>query len=466
MSESKSAKAVDTIQEQLAQYASTLDYADLTPEAVDAVKGRLIDTFGATLAGFLTEPSRIARALAAQRPSPNGATVIGTYSKTTPDMAAFVNGTAARYVEMNDIYRWPGSYEGHPSDVVAPVLAIAEHVRASGRELILATILAYEVYLRISDVFHNKAFDHTIFCTVASAAAAARLLRLSGEQIAHAISMAVVPNNVLRQVRYDDLTMWIAVASGHAGRAGVFAAQLAQAGMEGPHLPFEGKAGWCDHVARERFTLGAMGGRGVRFKVQDTIIKQRPGTSTTLACILAGEKIAGAIAGIKDIERVTVEVYQRAKMRAGSDEHAWNPTNRETANHSIPYVLAATLLDGTVTPRSFNDARLWDPELRALMKRIEVVENEEFTRLNERVPVEHHMRVTVVTAKGEGLVGEAGGAKGDMMTPKSDAEIIAKFRNLTDDCLGSKRAEHALERLWRLDEMENAAEIPPLFAFC
>jgi len=465
VSESKSAKAVDTIQEQLAQYASTLDYADLTPEAVHAAKVRLIDTFGANVAGFLTEPSRIGRALAAQTPSPNGATVIGTYSKTTPDMAAFVNGTAARYVEMTDIYRWPGSYEGHPSDVVAPVLAIAEHVRASGRELILATILAYEVYLRISDRFHNKGFDHTIFCTVASAAAAARLLRLSSEQIAHAISMAVVPNNVLRQLRYDDLTMWIAVASGHAGRAGVFAAQLAQAGMEGPHLPFEGKAGWCDHVARERFTLGAMGGRGAGFKVHDSIIKQRPGTSTTLSSILAGEKVAGAIAGIKDIERVTVEVYQRAKIR-GADEHAWNPPNRETANHSIPYVLAATLLDGTVTPRSFNDARLWDPDLRELMQRIEVVENDEFTRLNERVPVEHHTRVTVVTARGERLVGEAGGAKGDMMTPKGDAEIIAKFRNLTDDCLGSKRAESALERLWRLEEMKSAAEIPPLLAFC
>src|SRR6185295_16624742 len=100
-------------------------------------------------------------------------------------------------------------------------------------------------------------------------------------QLAHAISMAIVPNNCLKQVRTGHLSMFKATQAGQAGRAGVFAALLARAGMEGPHLPFEGKAGWCDHVARERFMFKAFGGPGTRFKIQDTLIKLRPACGRT-----------------------------------------------------------------------------------------------------------------------------------------------------------------------------------------
>jgi 2-methylcitrate dehydratase len=176
-------------------------------------------------------------------PDPDGATVIGTRTKTTADMAAFVNGTMARYPEFIDSYHGPGSGHGHVSEVIAPVLAAAEHVRASGRDFITAVVVAYEVFIRISDVFHNNhAFDSGNLGCIGSAAAASKLFGLTHEQIAHAISMAVVPNNILHQVSRDHKTMFKSVAAGQAGRAGVFAAMLARAGMEGPHLPFEGKA--------------------------------------------------------------------------------------------------------------------------------------------------------------------------------------------------------------------------------
>ena len=157
-------KAVDSIQQRLTSYACGLNYDGLSPEAIHAAKVRIIDTLGALIGGFFGEPCRIARNLAAQMPNPGGATVIGTRMKTTPDMAAFVNATTARYVEMNDTYHWPGSSDGHPSDVVTPVLAAAEHAQVSGREFITGVVLAYEVFLRISDVFHNRGFDHTNFC--------------------------------------------------------------------------------------------------------------------------------------------------------------------------------------------------------------------------------------------------------------------------------------------------------------
>ena len=128
-------RPVDAIQQYLARYACELDYRDLPQDVVHAAKARVIDELGVAIAGFPGEPLRIARTLIAKMPVPNGATVIGTRIKTTPDLAAFVNASNAHYVEMQDVYHWPGEIErhqllapyGHPGDVVMPVLAMAEY---------------------------------------------------------------------------------------------------------------------------------------------------------------------------------------------------------------------------------------------------------------------------------------------------------------------------------------------------
>ena len=274
---------------------------------------RIIDTLGALIGGFFGEPCRIARNLAAQAPDPAGATVIGTRMKTSPDMAAFTNATTSRYIELMDSYHWPGSLTGHASDTTTPVLAAAEHAHADGRKFMTGVVLSYEVFLRFCDALHDMSFDNTNFACLGTAIAAGKMFDLSAPQLAHCISMAVVPNNVLRQVRTGHLSMFKAAAPGQAGRAGVFAALLARAGMEGPHLPFEGKAGWCDHVAGNRFALDTMGGNGTPYSIMDTRIKIRPAAGPAIASILAAEKIAPL--RINDVEQVTVELHKMALER-------------------------------------------------------------------------------------------------------------------------------------------------------
>jgi 2-methylcitrate dehydratase len=273
--------------------------------------------------------------------------------------------------------------------------------------------------------------------------------------------MAVVPNVILRQVRQGQ-SVWKVVASGHAGRAGVFAALLARAGMEGPHLPFEGKAGWCDHVARERFTLDKLGGKDEPFRLLETQIKHRPALSETISSVLAAERITPRC-NPASVRRVKIEVYARAKEACGTDPQLWTPATRTKADHSIPYVIAATLIDGTVTPRSYNDAHLKDPRLQGLIKTVEVVENTEFT-LAYKQKHEHHTRVTVELDNGEKRIGISGGGADDLSAPKTDAEIEAKFRMLTEDVMSVRRVDDALRQLWKLEEIPNVAVIPALFA--
>ena len=455
---------MDTTQQRLLDYALGLGYESITSRAAHEAKVRVIDTLAALAGGFEGEACGIARRMAARMPDPDGATVVGTAIRTTPDMAAFANATAARYVELNDVYHWPGSAGGHPSDVVMPLLGVAEHARAGGPDLIAAVVLAYEIYLRLSDAIGRTHFDCANFACIGVAVASGRLLGLTRAQTGHALSMAAVPNNILRRVRTGHLSMWKAVTAGHAGKAAVFAALLAREGMDGPTQPFEGRSGWSEHIAGKRFALEVMGGDGVPFKIEDTMIKPRSSCATTISSILAAEKVAPLLRNrIADVERVTVETYGRAKAGMGTGEHHWNPDSRETADHSIPYVVAAALIDGTVTPRQFDEAHLRDPGLRALLARIEVVANDDFTRAYEKVPVEHHTRVNVLTRGGERLVGEAGGDKGDLAQPKSDAEIGEKFRGTVEAFLGPRRARAMLERLWELDRMERVAEIPQGF---
>jgi 2-methylcitrate dehydratase len=455
----------DRIQSHLSGYAAQLQYKDLDAETVHAVKVRVIDTLGALIGGFFGEPCRAARDVAALMPQSGGASLIGTRLMSAPDVAAFVNGTTARYVEMNDVYHWPGSSGGHPSDVLTPVLGVAEHTHASGKEFIVAVALAYEIYLRMSDAVHTPGFDCANFACMGSALGAGKLLQLSAEQLAQCLSMAVVPNNALNQARTGHLSMWKAVAAGQAGRAGVFAALLAAAGMKGPQAPFEGKAGWCNHVAKGSFSLGAFGGNSAPFKINDTLIKPRASCATTISSILAAEKTSVSLADTAQIEKVTVEVYERAKIGMGTGEHHWNPDSRETADHSIPYVVAAAIIDKRLTPQSFGDARLWSNELRQLLPKIEVVSNDAFTAAYERVPVQHQTRVTVKLKSGERLVGEAGGDKGDLSQSKTDAQIEEKFGALAEGVLGARRVKAVLSELWNLEHIADIAQIPPRLVF-
>lgn len=448
----------DEIQARLAEYAAEFSYEALTPQAINTAKTRVIDTLGTLVCGFFAEPCRIARMLAV--PLRDGSTVIGTSIRTTPDLAAFANATAARYVEMTDAYHW-----GHPSDVIMPLLAVAERVGASGRDFIATIVLAYEVYQRMADVT-SKGFDNTNFCLLGAAVGAAKLLSLPATQIAHCISMAAVSNSMLRQVRLGHQSMFKTVATGYMGRAAVQAALMAQAGMEGPSRPFQGEAGWCAHVGGRALKADdiVLGGGTVPFKILETRVKMRSSVGTTISSVLAAENI-GQLGRVEDVERIIVEVYRRALDTVGVGSHLWQPESREIADHSIPYVVAVALMDGTVTPRSFDAAHLCNPQLHALMQKIAVVENLEFTSANERTPPEYPTRVTVRRLDGTEVVGTSGGDRKEIAVVYSNDQIADKFRGFTEEYLGATRVNAVLERLWRLEGLSSVVEIPPALCF-
>ena len=464
MNEMSTPLQTDSLQDRITAFASGLSYAALSTEEIAATKCRIIDTFAATFTGFFSDVAQNARRYAVEFPAPDGATIIGTRTRTTPETAAFVNAIASRQAEWNDVYMSRGGGGAHPSDVTLPILAAAEYAGASGREFMTAVVIAYEIYLGISDVARIAGFDQSNIAGIAVAAAAGRVLGLTAEQLHHAVAICAVANNPLQQTRRAQLSMWKAAAAGQAGKAGVSAALMASAGFEGPQFPFEGVAGWNKVVAKNEFTVRGLDPTRGPYRIVDSLIKPRASCAVTMSSIFAAEDAAKKVRA-QDVEHVLVEVYQSAKDGVGSGAERWNPTSSETADHSIPYVVAAALTDGYVGPRQFKDDRLWDPELRALIQKVEVVANGEFTEAYERNPREHHTRVTVQTRQGKTVVGSAGGtAHEDMGKAKTTAETEAKFKALVQDTLGGQRTQTALERMWQLDIIDDVREVPGLFS--
>jgi len=451
---------MDRTTDTLARYATSLGYGDLSPSAVKEAKRHLIDSLGCAMGGATSEPAVIARRLAPVSGGGPSARLLGEGRATTPEAAAFANSAMIRFLDANDTYIARGS--GHPSDMLGAILAAAELVGASGRDLVLATVLGYEVFGALADQvsLRDRGWDQGVFVAPASAAGAGLLLGLSAQEMADAIAIGVTANVATRQTRAGELAMWKGCATAVAAKAGLFAAQLAKAGMTGPTAAFEGRHGLCEQVTGP-FELGALGGAGRPFAIERTNFKFFAAEYHAQAPLAVALALRSKVRA-DEIETLDVQIYAMAHSEIGSEPAKWDPRTRETADHSLPYMLAVALVDGRITPASFEPKRYLDPSLRPLMNRIRVAENPDLTR---RFPGELASQIDVTTRSGQRYTERAEYPKGHARNPMTDADVETKFRDLAEDVLGQAQAAGALEALWRLDEVVRIDAIVDLFTF-
>jgi len=445
---------MDRTTETLARYATTLRYADLGAPAIQAAKRHLIDSLGCAIGGHGSEPAAIARRLAPVWNGAPSARLLGDGRATTPEAAAFANSVMIRFLDANDTYIARGS--GHPSDMLGAVLAAAEAAGASGQDLLLATVIGYEVFGAMADQvpLRDRGWDQSVFVAPASAAAAGVLLGLSSAQVADAIAIAVTASVGTRQTRAGELSMWKGCATAMAAKAGLFAAQLAKEGMTGPTAAFEGRHGLAEQVTGP-FEIGALGGTGRPFAVERANFKFFAAEYHAQAPLTMALRLREKV-GLEEIEAIDVQIYAMAYSEIGSEPAKWDPQTRETADHSLPYMLAIALRDGRITPASFEPERYLDPSLRPVMNRIRVAESPEFTR---RFPQELSSQIDVTTRSGQRFTERAEYPKGHARNPMTDADVESKFRDLAGGALGTERASAALRTLWRLDEAPRAGVV-------
>lgn len=452
---------MDRTTEMLSAFACGLSYEELGPDVVAQVKRTLLDTMGCAIGGYDSEPAEIARSLAHGINGGVTSRILGTSAHTTPDLAAFANGVAVRYLDCNDSYFSPGG--GHPSDMIPAVLAMADPEQSDGPAVITAIALAYEVFCRLSDevVAGDLGWDQGIFSVIGAVCGAAHVMGLTPEQTGNAISLAISPHLPLGVTRTGELSMWKGCATASASRSAVFAAQLAARGMTGPGEPFEGRRGLWEQAAGRavdvpEFPLGDSRPDSDPFRITRTILKAFPSQIHTQAPIGLALQLRDKVSA-DDIQSIHIETYKVAASTASSEPEKWDPRTRETADHSIPWLVSSALLDGPITPGSFTADQIANPALRDIMSRMTLAEQPEFTA---RFPGEYNCRITLTGRDGRTYSAHVVWPKGHGNNPMSDGDVEHKFRNFAGASLPPGQCDHALEIIWGLDELPS---IEPLY---
>lgn len=440
----------DATTERLVAFAERARFNALDDATIHETKRRLIDTFASALGAHDEPLSVMARKVASRSRGDVEATLWGSGTRTTPEAAAFANGVMVRLLDVSDTYL--GKSRGHPSDMTSGLIALAESVNADGRALVNAVVLAYDVYCSFCQWvdINSRGWDQPVYSVLGCVLGAAKLLELTREQTGNAVSLALAPNMALAQSRRGELSSWKGCAGANASRNAVFAAVLAKEGFTGPPAVFEGAGGMWEAMGRFEWPLPEEGAH----MIGETHMKSLPVCYHGQSPVLAAFELRGRIT-VDEVAEIHIDTYDTAVMMMGSDASRWAPTTHETADHSLPYCVSVALLDGAVSGASFSEARLHDPAIANLMRKVKVREDKALTA---QYPEGSPGRVSVRTASGGVETVEIRYPTGHAKSPLTDDEVERKFRDLAGTFLGGARTETALKALWNV---ERARDIGP-----
>jgi 2-methylcitrate dehydratase len=442
--------------ERLAAYAHDLRYDDLDAETIERVKSHVIDSLGCALAAFDEKPVRICRDVVLAN-GEGGATVIGTKRRVAPDLAAFANDAAVRYLDLNDAY--VARVTGHPSDTIAACLAVAEAEHASSVELVTAIVLAYEINCRLIDAFDisTRGWDVPVFNLPAVALAAGKLMKLPPDRLAQAVNLSLNDHIPMGQTRTQTLSDWKGIASAEAGRNGVFAALLARGGLTGPAPIFEGQLGFFKLIAGPAdVDVGTFGRRGVPFRIHQCGMKTYPAHVSAQTTVPAAVSLAKEIGNLDRIVAIEIGTTRRGYQMAGSGPEKWTPDSKETADHSLPYIAARAMFDGGIDNDSYAPEKLHDPRVLAFMRNITVKEDPAFATLTVSVPP---TRLTATLDDGRRIARLVDSVPGFPGHPMSRADVERKFRSNVGKRWPQSQIDAVLKALWVLDRTDNLSAL-------
>lgn len=462
--------SIDEPTRRIAEYAAGLEYDALASSSIRAATRHLIDSVACALGALDSRPALVARAIAGTASSDRGASVFGLPRTTTPEYAAFANTAMIRFLDYNDT-----GNGGHPSDMIAAILALAEPRRASGREVIRAMHAAYETYAAIrrgglhGNILRRKHVDQ-VYAIFGAVAGAGVVLGLDVSRMANAIALALTPNVPLRVTRTGVISDWKGCATAHCAMASVFAARLAEQGLTGPARPFEGLAGLHEMLAIEPLDLEGIGQpRDGRSAIESTGLKFYPVDYNAQGPVHSVLALRDQFR-LDEVERVTVSVHwggwHAIGGGAGDREEKWNPSTRESADHSLVYAVAVSLVDGHLNADSFTMERILDPQLRPLMARIDVREDPRLTREHAGEMPRWPSRVDIDLKDGRRISRESGPPKGHPLNPLSDGELEAKYWSMAARALPTASGQQLLDTMWSLEQLSDISRLTEQFRAC
>ncbi len=440
-----------TLVEQLASFVVNASYENLSASARQALKIRILDSIGCAIGALDGEPIRFIRAHLEDFGGAERCTLVGG-GRNAPDRAAFYNSALVRYLDFNDSYLAKGE-TCHPSDNLGSVLAAAEYSDRSGKDLLAALAVAYQVQCRLSDVapVRDKGFDHTTQGSYAAAAGVARALGLDPSRTAHAVAISGTAFNALRVTRTGLLSHWKGLAYPNTAFGATHAAFLAMRGITGPLEVFEGNKGFMESIAG-RFEIDWQ--REDLERVTRTIIKKYN------AEIHSQSAIEGILElkqedpfSPADVQRIEIEIFDVAHKIIGGGEEGDKTIvlNKEQADHSLQYMVAAALLDDQVMPEQYLPDRIERRDVQTLLHKITVRPRKDFS---DRFPDEMPCRLIVSLRDGRMLIKEKRDYEGFYTRPMQWETVSRKFEQLSKRYADASLRRDIREAVSRIEEIQ------------
>jgi 2-methylcitrate dehydratase len=447
-----------TITAKMAQWAASLTFERLSPNAVHQAKRFLLDSLGCALGGYLQHDARIALEVLSEIAGAGPATVIGDGRKIDAVSASLANALMIRVMDYNDIY-WKQD-PSHPSDIFPAAIACCERARSDGQELIVALVLGHEFEMRFCEAafpgIRERGWHHATLTAFVSPIVAGRALHLGWEQIQHAIGISASRHSTLGAVTAGKLTMMKNTVDPMATQSGVLAALLAEKGYTGPEHVLDGKEGLTQCFGPEWKLNLLVDGLGDSWRILQCGMKAFPTEALTHAPISAVlDLVRQHNLKPEEIAKVRIQSLARAADIL-ADPSKYDPRTKETADHSLPYVIAAALVDRQVTPLQFTPEKIMDPAIRAQLRKIEVVADPEIEKV---FPAMQRVIVTIRTTDGREFARQLDYPKGDPRNPLSDREVEEKFEALAEPVLSKAARRRVIETVWGLEKLGSVSEL-------
>ncbi|MDG5778350.1 MmgE/PrpD family protein [Haloarculaceae archaeon H-GB2-1] len=434
---------------ELADFVLDVQYEALSDDAIEELKKRVLDSVGIGMAALEEDATEVVAETVTDLESAGPCTLWGRDATASPAQAAMHNTALTRSLDFMDSFLAPGETP-HPSDNVASVLACGESVDASGTDLLEGIGVAYEVQgeLAWNAPVRDRGFDHVTHTVISAACGAGKVLGLDREQLRNAIGIAGTAHNALRVTRTGGINEWKGVASANAARNGVYACLLAQNGMEGPVNLFEGQKGWNQVVAGADFDVDL--DRGCE-RVFDTMTKRYVAETYAQSAVEAIIGLAESESVDPDtVASIHLDTFHGAKLIIGGGEgDRHEVTTKAQADHSLPYMLAAALIDREMTRAQYDRERIQRPDVQSLLRTVTVEENERLTEAFEhgKMPA----RITVELEDGTTYRTETDAFEGHPTRPMSWEDVEAKFATVTEPTLGAQRRQAIVDTVRNLD---------------
>lgn len=436
---------------QLAEFTVNASYNKISEEAREQLKIRLLDSLGCAIGALNGEPLQYIRNYLRETGRSSHCSLIGG-ELSDPDRAAFYNSALVRYLDFNDSYLGKGE-TCHPSDNIGSVLACSEYAGRNGKDFLTAVAVAYQVQCRLSDEapVRAKGFDHTVQGSYGAAAGISKALNLDASKTTNAIAISGTAFNALRVTRTGTLSHWKGLAYPNTAFCCVHAGFLAKHGITGPPEVIEGNKGFKDSIAGQ-FKLDWQ--KEDLEKVTKTIIKKYNAEIHSQSSVETIREMKQKHRFDADeIEHIKIEIFDVAYNIIGGGEEGdkTRVTIKEQADHSLQYIVAAAILDGTVMPAQYLEERILRADIQTLLRKISVEPNDSFSK---RFPREMPAKLTVTLKDGRELTGENRDYEGFYTKPMQWETVINKFTLLSEPFTDSTLQEQIIDSVKNMDKRD------------